>query len=332
MQNSCNHGLPCESDWKPASQGVLLDYISQWNVLALFQSLGSRHIVATLAILGSLLLKLLTVLSTGLLVLQNIDVTRDDVPLVATEAFGVADQSFGGNQTTNAGFVPDFRPTTVVLAMAKDNLTLPKGTTLQKSFQQFAQLEKSANHVLSLQATVDVFESVLNCEPATFNAGWVLAYIDCCDSYTPYYNATSVFSGSCKNATLMAEQYSDHFWMLNTFELHSSFSVVRCAKSESDEDENDMRMLFYMTHFDRTARHRVLNSTFPNSSAKVTNSANITDFASVALSPRLFALMCFPKYDLYRTPVSIDKDGKGTVIPSPIRGGSRSIDRFSAWH
>ena len=56
---------------KSAEQSVLLDYLSPWSVLVRPRALSSRNFTAAPSILGSLLLELLIVLSTGLLVSQD---------------------------------------------------------------------------------------------------------------------------------------------------------------------------------------------------------------------------------------------------------------------
>jgi hypothetical protein len=53
---------------QPASKNLLLDYISSNPVLAFIRSIKNRHWPVTAALLGSILLKIVIVLSTGLFV------------------------------------------------------------------------------------------------------------------------------------------------------------------------------------------------------------------------------------------------------------------------
>ena len=100
--------------FQPASQSVLLDYISPMNALALLRSLRHRHLLATLGIAGTLLLTAVTVLSTGLFVLQSVDVPNRNAPFDITEKFAVADSAFWSKQTEQGynSAHADFRPTT----------------------------------------------------------------------------------------------------------------------------------------------------------------------------------------------------------------------------
>lgn len=71
-----------------AKQSVLLDYLSPWNVLVLPRAMASGHHTVALGIVGSLLLKLLVITSTGLFVSRDITFQRDLISL--TKAFGVS--------------------------------------------------------------------------------------------------------------------------------------------------------------------------------------------------------------------------------------------------
>jgi hypothetical protein len=73
---------------QPASQTLLLDYITPWNVVALARATGNRHWAVCVAVLGSVLVALLTVLSTGLLMLQSVVLEWTTVGLSAPKAFG----------------------------------------------------------------------------------------------------------------------------------------------------------------------------------------------------------------------------------------------------
>lgn len=86
--------LTREAQALSASQTLLLDYITPWNVVALARATGNRHWAVCVAVLGSVLVALLTVLSTGLLMLQSVVLEWTAVGLEARKAFsGIANQS-----------------------------------------------------------------------------------------------------------------------------------------------------------------------------------------------------------------------------------------------
>ncbi|KAK2734871.1 hypothetical protein FQN57_001434 [Myotisia sp. PD_48] len=58
----------------PASESILLDYVSEWNVISLYKSMRRGHYLVTLAILGTLLINGLAIVLTGLFDLSPIAV------------------------------------------------------------------------------------------------------------------------------------------------------------------------------------------------------------------------------------------------------------------
>ena len=58
--------LLMSSGFVSASESVSLDYISPWNVKSLIKRLRKEHFLATLAINGTVLIKLATVFATGM--------------------------------------------------------------------------------------------------------------------------------------------------------------------------------------------------------------------------------------------------------------------------
>src|SRR6266513_1534694 len=94
----------------PAKDTLFLDYISPWNVVALGSSLRAFHFPVVLAIGGSLLIKLLIVVSTGLFMLQSTLLDRENATLVASNAFN-------GSEFNNASI--DARPYSMVYAAQK---------------------------------------------------------------------------------------------------------------------------------------------------------------------------------------------------------------------
>lgn len=72
---------------RPAETSLLLDYISPWNVVALFKSVKNRHHMVFVAILDSPLINLLIVVSTALLSLREAIIENKNIRLIATDLF-----------------------------------------------------------------------------------------------------------------------------------------------------------------------------------------------------------------------------------------------------
>ncbi|KAE8356872.1 hypothetical protein BDV28DRAFT_41853 [Aspergillus coremiiformis] len=143
---------------RPASQSLRLDYVSDWNVVALFRALKRSHWVVAVAILGTLLLKLLTVVSTGLFMLQNVHVS--DAPTRLT-----ADAAFSG-----AGYDRAKVNGSAALTVAGNrflNLSHPIGTTDKYAFTPFRASGAVSGADTIISGNVDLFAADLSCEVAT---------------------------------------------------------------------------------------------------------------------------------------------------------------------
>ncbi|OJJ31436.1 hypothetical protein ASPWEDRAFT_187308, partial [Aspergillus wentii DTO 134E9] len=64
-------GLPSIASQTSRGKTVLLDYISPWNVVAMFRAGRNSHWPVVMAIIGTLFLQLVAVASTGLLTLET---------------------------------------------------------------------------------------------------------------------------------------------------------------------------------------------------------------------------------------------------------------------
>ncbi|KAK2740914.1 hypothetical protein FQN57_005918 [Myotisia sp. PD_48] len=70
----------------PASETLLLDYVSEWNVISLFKSLKRKHYLVFLAIAGTLLINGLAIVSTRLFELESAKIEQP-TPLQVTHHF-----------------------------------------------------------------------------------------------------------------------------------------------------------------------------------------------------------------------------------------------------
>lgn len=110
-----------------ASESVLLDYISLWNVSALVKSLKRRHAMVSVPIAVSLVIKVMTVISTGLFMTENVQ--------SELEKEFKAQKVFDGNAFNQSGM--DSRVYLKTWGVAQHNLSNPAGTTKGHAFQNF---------------------------------------------------------------------------------------------------------------------------------------------------------------------------------------------------
>jgi hypothetical protein len=79
---------------QPAANSLLLDYVSPNPVVAFFRSFKHRHMPVATALFGSLLLKALIVVSTGIFAMESVMIPRS-LPMAMKERFEFA--SFNGS-------------------------------------------------------------------------------------------------------------------------------------------------------------------------------------------------------------------------------------------
>lgn len=119
-----------------AERSLILDFVSPLSVMTFFKSMRTPGCSAVaLSTGGGLILKLITVLSTGLFVLQS---TKINNP---TEVMTLTD--FGGKNSTS--FHPgsvDRRPVSRIYAIGNYNLPYPSGTYEQYAYQTFTSKSK----------------------------------------------------------------------------------------------------------------------------------------------------------------------------------------------
>ena len=117
----------------PASESILLDYVSPWNALSLYKASKRKHFLVVLAISGTLVIKLLTALSTVLFTVRIVEVSNQ-MPFTVTNHFN------------NTAFFPnsswplihhDLRPLVNALAVSDYNVSEALGSNLNQVYQIF---------------------------------------------------------------------------------------------------------------------------------------------------------------------------------------------------
>ncbi|KAL1392124.1 hypothetical protein HDK64DRAFT_335025 [Phyllosticta capitalensis] len=144
-----------------ASDTLLLDYVTLSQTEAFVKSLRQAHWPVVVAIVGSLLIKLLTVASTGLLVLQTAEFHNPDCNLFSSDEFVMNFQS------------SEIGSSIVLATLALNNGTMdyPPGTTADMAFQTLKVPEfylDSEN--FQAEAIVRAFQGEFDCEIATLRS------------------------------------------------------------------------------------------------------------------------------------------------------------------
>jgi len=170
----------------PASQSVLLDYISPWSVMSLIKAARKKHFLVVLAISGAILIKLAIVFVTGLFSISTVEIAYT-TPFVLESSFNNS-ANFG--DPANLPFHDGF-PILKAYSINLLNVTPQLGVNSDHVFPVFhdsngANGKKSMHSIqivltttglsspyessYSYQATVDILTTDLSCEQANATA------------------------------------------------------------------------------------------------------------------------------------------------------------------
>lgn len=267
---------------QPAQNSLLLDYVTPFQVVALWKSLCRRHFTVSCTIVVFFLLKVATILSTGIFSLSSVQ--RDDVAVTMR-----LNNTFDG-LTFNHGASVDSRAAYIVYGNQQYNVSLPAGTTTSFAAQSFTPSTGLVNGSLSYTALVDVFSASLqDCQSGT------IAYNISFDrtQQTPissYYNSTISLPGcEVTNAKLNAPNW---YYMQNqtthNFGYRGSLQNVSC----SNLPENDPTRSRYMISV-------AYSEGFSQNNFTMLNSSNV---------------VCLPSYSIQKAVVTLDTSGNVEAV------------------
>lgn len=159
--------------WKELKTGplgpektVLLDYISPILPVNLWKATRFRHAPVLVAIYAGIILRIVTVASTGLLSPVKTPMPFQNITLEALTTFNTDNYDLG------VGMSDSLRESAInykAYALIADNLPFPDGIQPSLAFQRFGLPDNStANRTLSsVRATVEAFKPIIQCEEAS---------------------------------------------------------------------------------------------------------------------------------------------------------------------
>ncbi|OAA67927.1 hypothetical protein SPI_00122 [Niveomyces insectorum RCEF 264] len=137
-----------------ADKTLLLDYFSMLPPRDAIRALKNGDMTVACASIIALILKLVIIVSTGMISLSVLDNTESTAPITLTTEFV--------NNATHLANVGSY-PFLTMVGLERDNLTFPGGVSSRYAFQEFTSDISSATQ---FRATVDGFSSELECEAA----------------------------------------------------------------------------------------------------------------------------------------------------------------------
>ncbi|EXJ90138.1 hypothetical protein A1O3_03207 [Capronia epimyces CBS 606.96] len=276
---------------QPATNSLLLDYVTPFQIVALWKSLRSSHFSVSCTIVVFFLLKVITIVSTGIFSLRSVQ--RDDVgtPMAINNTFEGSNFDQGASVDSRAAYI--------VFGHQQYNVSLPTGTIDTYAAQSFHPSHGFINGSLTYSALVDVFSASLDCKSGK------LSHTSSFDSGSnaptaSYYN-TSVSLPDCQifNASLDApDWYYQPNDKAHRFGYRGLLQNVTCANLPPD----DPKRLRYMV---AVAYSEGLSQNENN----MINSSNI---------------VCVPSYSIRQGMVTLD--AAGNIKSVNLTGSTRQLD------
>ncbi|KAI2818566.1 hypothetical protein CBS115989_5050 [Aspergillus niger] len=218
---------------KPATRSLLLDYVSDWNVVILFRALKQSSWAVVLAVLGTLLIKLITVVSTGLFMLQNVYMKDVPTTLMTQASFDAA--GFNGSKVDGTAAM-------VVAGAWWLNLPYPLGSTDRYAFQPFTTSDKKLGADAVISGTVDMFSADLECDVGTV-ANWTSG---CSTQMCEYDELNMTLSTpSCSKYPFTSFQRSSS----SVGGYYADVFTATCTDTDTANGLNDTRLIFAAAHW-----------------------------------------------------------------------------------
>ncbi|KKY36994.1 hypothetical protein UCDDA912_g02999 [Diaporthe ampelina] len=288
-----------------ASKSLLLDYVSQFQPFTIYSSLRNKDFVVSAGAMVSVLLKIMIILSTGLITLSLTAVSESEIPMVLQNSF-VDDDTM----LRSAGTLPRY----FMLGLLNDTVDYPPGISKDFAFQT---VETSLPTTAQIQVTLDGLTNSLACEPAdlVLNEARQAGFYNRIGSTNLTITAPSC---NITEAEVFGPNDADED-ELPYSPLFGQFSQVQCDGATDDAGKRVLVWFGQMEWFiDET-----INSTCRRRCAGSRTRGRLLDSAQ---------LLCSPTYDISK--VDLIKNGTEMQTVSLSRSSdaqNRTLDHVTPW-
>ena len=292
----------------PASRTVLLDYVSQIQITALISSLSNSDYLVFITTAVSLILKVLIILSAGLISLAWTPVTNSAYPMTLQNEFVDTE-----NNLTMTGNLPYY----MLGGLQAQNFTLPDGLSSNYAYQSMETLQLDAART---ELTVDGLINSLDCE------------------HVDFFNVTGSMPPSPQTGTQtlnVTMKSSDCNVKLAT--------MMGVAENAPPGNAEEITHLTFFTRFQpiqcdgvQGSEGRRILAFFGtlNYTTDLTRYVQTYDGKFHPLIPTLInstCLVCKPSYKINK--VNVVKEGTKTISVRAVPGGkNRTLDSVTSWN
>ncbi|KAI1429621.1 hypothetical protein F5Y12DRAFT_796543 [Xylaria sp. FL1777] len=286
-----------------ASRTLLLDYVSQFSIFATVNSFRNRDFVVFITLMVSIIIKVLIVLSSGLISLELTNVTRDSYPMILESKF--IDSNARLNTTGNLAWY-------MMTGLASRTLTLPEGISSEYAFQSVQ--TDLPNTVLETRVTADGLRSSLQCDAVN------LTLVEA-QPLNRHHSINSlnvtISSPNCSVTQMGIPGVAQSDILGDNFTLFARFEQVQCDRVEGNNGKRVLVLFGNLTYYTETSQ-------------------NVTDYGGNTVNPlagilnRSTQLLCVPTYSMDK--VEVIHNGKQIKSTTLVPGSpSRMLESVTAW-
>lgn len=288
-----------------AYKSLLLDYVSQFQPFALYRSLRNGDFMVSAATAVSILLKIMIILSTGLVTLSLTTVDEKAIPMVLQNNFLDDDTSL-----KSAGTLPRY----FMEGLLNDTVDYPPGISEDFAFQT---VESGLPTTAQIQVTLDGLTNSLVCELASLELNEA--------RQAGFYNRIgmtnlTITAPNCEIAEVEIRGPNDADEdELPYSPLFGQFSEVQCDGTTDDEGK---RVLVWFGQIEWFTDDTVSSNCTRRCSGSQTRGRLLNSTQ----------LLCKPAYDISK--VDLVKNGTETqtvALSRPSTTPNRTLDHITPW-
>lgn len=287
----------------PADQTLLLDYVSMAWPMALYKSIAHRDAAVAAATAVSVLIKVLIILSTGLITLTSTRVTLSSVDIVLEDTF--ITEPVPNNMASSL-------PYHVMQGLLSGNISFPPGMSKDFAYQttSLSNLDISAE----TEVTVDALENDLHCQPADLTLHYSTPI-------NTVYRNKSNFTVSVPGCSAYFETPGSRMTQANT--STARFALIDRGQCKETTGNEGRRLLVLFG---------LLNYTVDYSQSLGTYKDGNEFYEIVGTMINSTQLLCEPTYNI--TQVNVVRNGtQGTDIVNKVPGAAKkTIDSITGWN
>ncbi|KAK0655014.1 hypothetical protein B0T16DRAFT_362050 [Cercophora newfieldiana] len=287
------------------SRTLQLDYLSDFLPWSVFRALRNKDFVVSITSAISALLKVLVIVSTGLITLSWTPVPYDSYPMTAQSVFKNSNASLASSGTLAYYMMGGH---------AERNLTYPDGIF---DGYAFSSLQTDSRGPATTNVTVDAFRGYLDCQPTEVILRGSAPPIP---QFQDQKMNLTISSADC-NIDLL-QLYGPDYTCENCTANFARYAPVWCNDGNRDV-ETDRRRIFVI---------------FGSMSYTIDTSRNLSHYVPnmvrhpyIATLHRSAQLLCTPKFEMGK--IEVVRNSGGILSVAPLLGtfGNRTLDSVDTW-